>query len=161
MKLACLNMFSYFARLITGGGANAIPSGDVQRGDVTRPLRFVFWGGVNTGISYLLFLFFLWALEIRLRLPAGYLLAHFASFSISVVIGYLLHSHFTFKVNNSSKRQFACFFILSVSIALLNAGLLVMLVEWWGIPPAYAQGGLALCMAFLSYVCQKKITFGL
>lgn len=113
-------------------------------------LRFVAAGAANTGLSYAVYVLFLW-------LGMAYPLANFMSLVAGMCLGFFTQGHFVFR--RLRARRFPVFVMTSLAIWALNVGVIAALLPLTG-GNAYAAGALALCFAVpLSYLVQKHLVF--
>jgi putative flippase GtrA len=91
-----------------------------RRESVARWLRFLISGGLNTGLTYALYL----ALNQLIPYQAAYLVAY----ATGIVISYLLNARFVFRVSVSFRGLLA-FPLVYVVQFLVSASLLALFVE--------------------------------
>ena len=92
-------------------------------------IRFVFVGGLSTGIDFCLFLFATEVLEIP------YYISNIISFTISLIASYILSMRYVFKEKEgvSRTKQIIMFFVLSIIGLGLNQLILVLLTDVLGL----------------------------
>lgn len=120
-------------------------------------IRFLFIGAFNTAFGYTLFV----AAELLFGHHLGYLSSLFISYPIAVVVAFVLHRHFTFRVSGSGKVlvDFGRFVGVYVVALAANALALPALVEVAGLPPIVAQALVVVMTTLISYVGHKWFSF--
>jgi putative flippase GtrA len=96
---------------------------------VTRFARFIIAGGVNTGLTYALYLALLHVLP--------YLLAYVVTYAAGIVIGYLLNALWVFR-RSPTMRTAATYPLVYLANLALGMALLACLVEILGVPREWA-----------------------
>lgn len=116
-----------------------------------RFIKFVLVGSLNTGSSYLMYLFFLFFLP--------YNLAYSVSFVASIIISYFLNTYWVFKHPWRWKKlaQFPLAYIVQYLVGLL---LLNLLVDYFGMNEKIAPLLIIIFLVPLSYIIIKKIIHG-
>ena len=99
-------------------------------------IKFGFVGGINTTLSYLIYLG-------TLSIGCHYLIANFVAFIISVFVSYVLNGKFVFGNRNRElifdwRELVRVYISYSFSSLLLNSALLWVEVHWLGIMPQIA-----------------------
>lgn len=113
-----------------------------------RFISFVFFGGLNTAVTYLLYL----GLSQALHYQLAYLIAYFAG----IVLAYLLNLRFVFNAQSSLKKMLRYPFIYVVQY-LLGAGLMYLMLSVLNLPNALAPLCVTALLLPVSYLMNKKI----
>jgi putative flippase GtrA len=120
-------------------------------------VRFLVVGGTNTVVGYGLFLLFnLVAGEV-----IGYIGSLYLSYVLAVVLAFVLHRRFTFRIVGSDNlvvdfARFASVYIVSLAI---NTVALPLLVELAGLTPSVAQAIVVVVTTLISYAGHKWFSF--
>jgi len=120
-------------------------------------VRFLVVGGTNTVVGYGLFLLF----DFVFGDVIGYIGSLYLSYVLAVVIAFVLHRRFTFRIVGSHNlivdfARFASVYIVSLAI---NTVALPLLVEFAGLTPAVAQAIVVVVTTLISYVGHKWFSF--
>lgn len=107
-------------------------------------LRFLVSGGINTAITYLLYLALLPGL--------GYWPAYSVAFVTGIFTAYYLNTRFVFRVRTSTGRA-AAFPLVYLAQYLFGLAVLHVSVRWAGVPAEYA--------ALISIALSVPFTFAL
>ena len=120
-------------------------------------VRFLIVGGVNTLLGYGLFV----AFEVTLGRYIGYLGSLYASYAIAIVVAFVLHRRFTFRVSGTGSVMvdFLRFVSVHVVALLINTAALPLLVEVFGLPPIVAQAIVVVVTTLVSYFGHKFFSF--
>ncbi|MDR1448373.1 MAG: GtrA family protein [Candidatus Ancillula sp.] len=78
-----------------------------------KVIKFMFVGGINTVLDFLLFNFFAHVLELSIFGLQSVILAQILSASVVVPISYILNRHFTFSSDKSHKETFVHYILIS------------------------------------------------
>jgi putative flippase GtrA len=114
-------------------------------------IRFLLVGGVNTVVGYGLFALFL--------LVTGYLASLYLSYACAIVLAFVLHRRFTFRVRGNVAVDFIRFVGVYVVSLAINTVVLPLLVEVAGLHPLVAQGVALVITTVISYVGHKLFSF--
>ena len=123
-----------------------------------QKIAFLIVGGINTVIGFSLFVLF----DRLLGDSAGrfgYVLALVFSYAIAILIAFVLHRHFVFRVRGNLWIDLVRFIAVNLFGLGINSILLPLVVESTDIQPRYAQAGLALFVAIVSYLGHKYFSF--
>jgi putative flippase GtrA len=120
-------------------------------------IRFLLVGGVNTIVGYLLFALF----EVTIGRVVGYLVSLYLSYAIAVLLAFVLHRRFTFRVAGTGNvlvdlARFAGVYVVALAV---NTVALPALVELARLPPLLAQAIVVVFTTVLSYVGHKLFSF--
>ena len=129
----------------------------IQRLLADERVRFLIVGGVNTVIGYGLFAL----LQLTVGDVIGYLGSLYISTAIAVLIAFVLHRRFTFRVSGSGSvlRDFLRFAsVYAVSLAI-NTAILPVLVELAHLDPLVAQAITIVVTTLISYFGHKLFSF--
>lgn len=107
-------------------------------------LRFLISGGINTAVTYLLYLALLPGL--------GYWPAYSVAFVTGIVTSYFLNTRFVFRVRTSARRA-AAFPLVYLAQYLFGLAVLHVSVRWLAVPAEYA--------ALISIALSVPFTFAL
>jgi putative flippase GtrA len=134
----------------------------IVKSAVTRLLadervRFVLVGGVNTVLGYALFALFDQNHPEVLRS----LLSLYGSYLISIVVAFILHRRFTFRVAGTGRlwvdlARFASVYAVSLAV---NTVVLPVLIKWGGLAPLLAQALIVVVTTLISYFGHKYFSF--
>jgi putative flippase GtrA len=113
--------------------------------------RFLVVGGVNTAVGYGFFALFL--------LFSGYLASLYLSYAAAVVVAFVLHRRFTFRVRGNVVVDFVRFVGVYVVSLAVNTAVLPLLVEVAGLHPLWAQAIALVITTVISYVGHKWFSF--
>lgn len=115
---------------------------------------FVFVGGLNTVICYLLFVLFykLWG-------PDAYLQAYVTSYAISLVVGYTLQRILVFKVKGHILLDFVRYTLVQLVSFAVNLILLPLSVETFSLNPLLAQALILVVTVIGSYFAHRYFSF--
>jgi putative flippase GtrA len=111
-------------------------------------LKFLVAGGLNTGLTYLVYLA---ALTI-VPYVAAYTIAYIAGIGIS----YILNTYFVFKEKVTIRKALAFPLVYLVQY-LAGAGLLVVFVKWVYIPETYAPLLVVVATLPLTFYLSKRV----
>lgn len=112
-------------------------------------LKYIFAGGFNTLLSYLVFLvIFKFTRSVALALISASVCGTFSSFT--------LNRYWIWKQGNKNSKY--KFVLLQIVIIILN-WFILHLVSLTEFPREYAQGFLYLILAFVTYHLNKKLIF--
>ena len=120
-------------------------------------VRFLLVGGLNTGIAFVLFV----VIELIIGRHTSYLVSLFAGYVIGVIISFLAHRRFTFRIVGSGNIVVDFLRFQSVSLVALAVNTLVLpvLVEFAGLTPIVAQAIIVVVTTVISYVGHKFFSF--
>jgi putative flippase GtrA len=111
--------------------------------------RFLFWGALNTLLSYLVYLG---------ALPfLGYLPAYTLAFIVGVVIGYSLHSRFVFR-RSFSWRKLVRFPLVYLAQYAAGISLMWLLIDGLGLDARIAPIAVIVLSVPLSYFLTRQFT---
>jgi putative flippase GtrA len=113
--------------------------------------RFVFWGGVNTLVSYLIYAFLLQFLP--------YLAAYTVAYILGIFISYFLNSKYVFK-QKLSLRKAAQYPLVYLTQYLLGTILLYVLVQVLLINKLVAPALIVLLTIPVTYFLSRRIVEG-
>jgi len=115
-------------------------------------IKFLFAGGLNTLLSYFLFIFFYF-------LGFHYGVALIMVSGITIPHAYLWQRYWIFKSKNKIHKEFIKFTLIYIVIFFINLGILSFLVEWMGMDPRFAEI-IAIGIAVLvTFAAQKYWSF--
>ncbi|PRY68921.1 putative flippase GtrA [Glaciihabitans tibetensis] len=120
-------------------------------------VRFVLVGGVNTVLGYGLFAAFYFSLGATI----GYIGSLYASYAVAIVVAFVLHRRFTFRVNGTGNPAVDFLRISGVhAVALVvNTIALPVLVEYAQLDPLPAQALIVMVTTLISYFGHKVFSF--
>jgi len=121
---------------------------DLRRLFSKRFISFLFFGGLNTAITYLLYLL--------LSKVVHYQLAYLIAYITGIVLAYVLNLLFVFNEQSSLKKILSYPAIYIVQY-LLGAALLYVLLHLLKLPNAVAPLLVAILLLPVSYVMNKKV----
>jgi putative flippase GtrA len=113
-----------------------------------RFVSFVFVGGLNTGVTYLLYLL--------LSNVTHYQIAYLIAYLTGIVLAYLLNLRFVFNAQSSLKKMLRYPFIYVIQY-LLGAGLMYVMLELLNLPNVLAPLLVTLLLLPISYYMNKII----
>lgn len=113
-----------------------------------RWLLFLVGGGLNTGLTYGVYL--------GLCRLLGYQTAYFIAYVLGIVFSYLFNARLVFGQAWSWRGLFAYPLVYLVQY-LLSAGALGLLVEWLHMPKLYAPLVVTAAMVPVTYVMSKLV----
>ncbi|MES1981095.1 MAG: GtrA family protein [Pseudomonadota bacterium] len=113
-----------------------------------RFVSFVLFGGLNTAVTYLLYL----ALSNSLHYQLAYLIAY----GIGIVIAYVLNSRWVFNVA-SSARKILCYPLIYLVQYLFGAGLMYLFLKVFSLPNALAPLLVIILLLPISFYMNKRI----
>jgi putative flippase GtrA len=116
-----------------------------------RMIKFIFVGGLNTGVAYLIYLILL------IFLP--YIYAYTLSYFISIFVSYFLNTYWVFKQPWSWKKlaQFPLVYLVQYFVGLL---LLSILIEYFTISEKVAPLFVMILLIPLTYFLTRTIING-
>jgi putative flippase GtrA len=120
-------------------------------------VRFLIVGGFNTLFGFGLFVFF----ELVVGQYIGYLISLYSSYVIAVIVAFLLHRHFTYRVTGTGNIfiDFLRFAGVSLVALAVNTVALPLLVEVVGITPIISQALIVVITTLVSYFGHKLFSF--
>lgn len=120
-------------------------------------VRFLLVGGLNTAFGYALFVI----LELSIGHRIGYLLSLYLAYVIAVVVGFLMHRHFTYRVTGTGNvlLDLARFAGVSLVSLAVNTAALPLLVELAGLNPIPAQAIIVVATTLVNYFGHKLFSF--
>lgn len=120
-------------------------------------MRFLLIGAANTALGYGLFV----AFELTVGHRIGYLGSLYVSYAIAIVVAFVLHRRFTFRVAGSGNVlvDFLRFVSVHLVALLVNTAALPLLVEFAGLSPMLAQAIVVLATTVISYLGHKFFSF--
>ncbi len=121
---------------------------------ISQKIAFLVVGAINTLVGFLAFLAWLAILGDSLY-NAAVLLAY----SISIVVAFVLHRTFVFKVQGSLLRDFVSFVGVNSFGLGLNLVLMFVAVSVIGVPPVPAQVIVLGLVAIASFYGHRHISF--
>ena len=135
-------------------------SHDAEPGPLTRALHsqqlaFLVVGGINTLVGLGAFAAFHALLGDRI----GYMGALVLAYAVAIVIAFLLHRRFVFKVSGHWARDLLRFTTVQASSLAINAVLLPLLVEVGGLHPLLGQTIATGLTVILSFFAHKYFSF--
>jgi putative flippase GtrA len=113
--------------------------------------RFIFWGGVNTLLGYLVYAFLLLFLQ--------YLVAYSITYTLGIFISYYLNSRFVFK-REVGWRKAVQYPLVYVAQYLLGTGALYVLVRVLGVDKLLAPAIVILLTVPVTYLMGRRIIRG-
>jgi putative flippase GtrA len=132
------------------------------RGTVSRLLgderfRFLIVGGINTAVGYGLFA----AFQLSVGGTIGYLGSLYASYAIAIVLAFVLHRRFTFRIANTDDvfidfLRFSSVYVVSLAI---NTVALPVAVRYAKLNPLAAQAIIVIAVTVLTYFAHKLFSF--
>ncbi len=126
---------------------NKAPRGAVAAAAERRELRYLVVGGLNTAFCLAAFALFYWWLGDVIHYMGALVLAY----AVGIVTGFTVHRRFVFQVQGRLLGDFLRFTTVNLGGFALNAALLPLLVEVFGIPAIPAQ--------FLAIGCTVVATY--
>lgn len=120
-------------------------------------VRFLAVGATNTLVGYLIFsALTVWVFA---EVPFGYLLSLAISYAIAIVIAFVLYRRFVFKVRGHVVRDFLRFVSVYAVAIGINAVLLPLFVEVFGLNPLLAQAITLVITTLLSFFGHRDFSF--
>jgi putative flippase GtrA len=121
-------------------------------------LRFLIVGGINTLVGYSLFVLFEHLFAGRFG-QFGYMVSLISSYAIAMIIAFILHRKFVFKVHGKLLLDFGRFVLSNMVGFGLNAVILPVMVTLTGKAPVIAQAITAVIVAIAAYFMHKYFSF--
>lgn len=122
---------------------------------IHKIMRYLFTGGVGAGVNFIIYF-------ILLRfLGLWYILASIISFLLSLLVGFYLQKHFTFRnfsVDNT-KKQMLLYYLFSFLNLIINIILLYFFVEIVKVDQVFAKVLTLGILAIWSYFVYQKYIF--
>jgi putative flippase GtrA len=120
-------------------------------------VRFLIVGGFNTVFGFALFVVF----ELLVGQYIGYFVSLYTSYVLAVIVAFLLHRHYTYRVTGTGNILIDFLRFASVSLVSLavNTIALPVLVEIVGITPIIAQAFIVVVTTIVSYFGHKLFSF--
>ncbi|HHM06077.1 MAG TPA: GtrA family protein [Gammaproteobacteria bacterium] len=115
-------------------------------------LRFLIVGGVNTAVTYVLYLLLLY-----LGLP--YIVALAVDYAIGIGLGYVLNCHWTFQASQRHLCGVLKYCANYAGIFVINLALLILFVETFDMVEALAQIPALALATVVSYAAQRFWVF--
>lgn len=115
-------------------------------------IKFLFAGGLNTFLSYFLFLLFYsfgFHYGVALIMVSGITIPH----------AYLWQRYWIFKSKNKIHKEFIKFTLVYIGIFFVNLGVLSFLVEWIGMDPRFAEIIAIGIAVIVTFTTQKYWSF--
>jgi putative flippase GtrA len=135
-------------------GNPSTPAERLKRLLSSQKVAFVIVGGINTAVGFLAFVAWITVLGDRF-----YGLAVALAYSVSIIVAFILHRTFVFKVRGSTVRDFLGFVAVnSTGLGMNLVGMLVA-VGLLGIPPIPAQILVLGLVAVSSFYGHRHISF--
>ncbi len=117
-------------------------------------LRFLFIGGINTSISYFMFLIFLFFLG-----KENYQLSLALSWALSSFISFILQKTLVFQTKGNWLVEYIkCLFTWAIAY-IINALLLELVVAYYSLSPAFGQIIAIFCTTIFTYMLFKYFAF--
>lgn len=113
--------------------------------------RFIFWGGVNTLLGYLLYAFLLLFLQ--------YLVAYTITYASGIAISYYLNSRFVFR-REVEARKAVQYPLVYLAQYLLGTGALYLLVQVLKVSTLVAPALVILLTIPVTYLMGRRIIRG-
>jgi putative flippase GtrA len=113
-----------------------------------RFISFVLCGGLNTVVTYLLYLL--------LASVMHYQVAYLIAYTSGIALAYMLNLHLVFN-EQSSFRKVVCYPLIYLTQYLLGAGLLYLFVSMLGLSNALAPLLVIVMLLPVSYFMNKKV----
>lgn len=110
--------------------------------------RFLFWGGVNTLLGYVIYL------SLLLFLP--YLLSYTVAFIASILISYLFNSKFVFSQDLKWSKAIK-YPLVYLTQYLIGTSVLYLLVQVWGLSPSLAPLAVVVLTIPITYLLSRRI----
>jgi putative flippase GtrA len=120
-------------------------------------VRFMIVGGINTVLGYGLFVVF----QLTVGDTIGYLGSLYASYVVAILVAFVLHRRFTFRVSGTGNAavDFLRFSSVHVVALVINTIALPVLVEHAGLDPLLAQALIVVVTTLVSYFGHKLFSF--
>lgn len=118
-------------------------------------LRFIFGGGANTLIGFLLFSFIYWTVGARL----GYVITVIVAYFCSSILAFAIYRLFVFRVEGQILLDYMRFVVVYIPSIVMNAVALPICVNALNVNPYLAQAVLMIVLAILSYLGHKFFSF--
>jgi len=120
-------------------------------------VRFVIVGGINTVLGYGLFVLF----QLTVGDTIGYLGSLYASYVVAILVAFVLHRRFTFRVSGTGNVviDFLRFASVHVVALVINTIALPLLVEYAHLDPLVAQALIVVVTTLVSYFGHKLFSF--
>lgn len=116
-----------------------------------RWLRFIVGGGINTGVTYLFYLFF--------NTMLNYQIAYFIAYVFGVVFSYWFNSKFVFRVSLSWKKLLSYPLVYIVQY-VLSASLLGLFVEYFKVSEEFSPIVVVMLLVPVTYMMSKLVLNG-
>lgn len=120
----------------------------------SQKVAYLVVGVINTLVGFLTFVAWIMLLGDHL-----YNLAVLLSYSVSIVIAFVLHRTFVFKVQGNLVRDFAGFVVVNSTGLGLNLMLMFVAVSLLGAPPIPAQIVVLALVAIATFFGHRHISF--
>ena len=121
----------------------------------SEPIAYLVVGGINTATGLGLFALANYLFGDTI----GYMGSLVLAYAGAIVVAFLLHRHFVFKVSGHWARDFIRFTSVQATSLAINAVLLPLLVELAHLDPLVAQTIATALTVVLSYFAHKHFSF--
>ncbi len=139
--------------------SNISPNLEASKEKLSQIIRYLFSGGIGFLTNIGLLALFLVAFKLF------YPIAVTLSFSLSVVVGFLLQKYFTFRDSRQEGsllgKQFSAFVAVSLGNIALNTFFVTVMVESIGVSPFYAAAFSSGIIALWSFAAYRILVFRL
>ncbi len=122
--------------------------------DLIEKIRYIFWGGITTGINVVLFILF--------NLTGiTYTVSNVVSYFIAVLISYFLNRKFVFKgaIVNSNIRSMCNYFIVRIASITLETLALFFTVEKIRLNVYFSKICISIIVILSTYILNKVFVF--
>lgn len=127
-------------------------AGIIQKALQLKEVRFIIVGGVNTLITYLIYVLMVYA-------GINHLVSMAAVYVIGIVTGYILNRRFTFESRQKPAGEFARYVLVYAAVFFIALGTLHVIVDRIGVN-AYAGGAVNIAIVtVISWFGHKFFTF--
>jgi len=117
-------------------------------------VKFCLVGFTNMAIDILVYWFFTRLFNIY------YILASVLSFVVAVTWSFFMNRRWTFRYNGlDMTSQYVKFFVVNISVMVLNLSFLFILVDWFGVYDLLAKLMTAVVLAIVNFSVNKLWTF--
>jgi putative flippase GtrA len=130
-------------------------SGMLSRFVSDQRTAFLIVGGINTlvGLGCFAVAHHFWGHAI------GYMGSLFVAYAVAILCAFVLHRRFVFRVQGHVLKDLARFTVVNLSVLGINAVLLPLLVEVFGVPVLPAQAVATLVSVCLSFFAHRSFSF--
>ncbi len=119
--------------------------------------RFLVIGGINTVVGYGLYVVL--DLFVFHNIPFGYILSLLISYTVAIVLAFVLYRRFVFKVTGHVWSDFAKFVTVYLAAIAVNFFALPILIELVGLNSLLAQALVLVVTTLMSFFGHRGFSF--